>query len=143
MRSFAEALLGREVRADPIPFAGLAVSLIGLVALMRLVRICRFRVEGESMGPLLRPGDRLLVRPTPRRRLRPGDLVVVRDPRCRRRRMVKRLARRDGAAAWLLGDNPPASTDSRVFGWVALPPVVGRPTRRYAPVGRAGPLAAR
>lgn len=94
------------------------------------------------MRPLLRPGDRLLVRPAWRGRVRPGELVVVRDPRQHRRRMVKRLAHRDGARAWVLGDNAAASTDSRAFGWVRLPPVVARPVRCYAPPGRAGPLPA-
>lgn len=92
------------------------------------------------MRPLLAPGDRVLVAPARRRRLQPGDLVVVRDPRRRQRRMVKRVASLDGAHAWLRGDNPAASTDSRTFGWVALPRWVARPTRRYAPAGRAGPL---
>lgn len=92
------------------------------------------------MRPVLAPGDRVAVVPAWRRRLQPGDLVVVRDPRHPPRRMVKRVAHLDGGRAWLRGDNPAASTDSRSFGWMALPRLVGRPVRRYAPAERAGAL---
>lgn len=134
---------GPAVRADPIPSAVLATAVIAVLAMMRLVRTIRFQVEGDSMRPLLWPGDRLLVRPVPRSRLRPGDVVVLRDPRRRQRRIVKRLDRVAGHRAWALGDNPAASTDSRTFGWVGLPLLVARPVRRYAPADRAGPLPGR
>lgn len=95
------------------------------------------------MRPLLEPGDRLLLAPTRRQRLRAGDLVVMRDPRRPQRRIVKRVDRLEGGRAWLRGDNPAGSTDSRSFGWVALPRLVGRPVRRYGPAGRTGALAIR
>ena len=56
--------------------------------------------------------------------------------------MVKRVAGRDGRRVWVLGDCPAASTDSRTFGWVTLPPVIAQPAYRYAPSDRAGPLTA-
>jgi nickel-type superoxide dismutase maturation protease len=129
------------VRADPIPIAVSATAVLLSVAMMRLARIMRLRVAGDSMRPLLRPGDRLVVRPAWRWYLRTGDLVVVRDPRQPQRRMIKRVVWRNGARAWVRGDNAEASTDSRGFGWVRLPPVVARPARRYAPADRAGRLA--
>lgn len=92
------------------------------------------------MRPLLAPGDRVALVPVRRERLRPGDLVVVRDPRHPQRRMIKRVTGIDDAHAWVRGDNPEASTDSRAFGWVPLPRLVARPVRRYAPASRAGPL---
>lgn len=93
------------------------------------------------MRPLLAPGDRVALVPARRRRLRPGDLVVVRDPRRPQRRMIKRVTDIDEPRAWVRGDNPAASTDSRTFGWVPLPRLVARPVRRYAPASRAGPLS--
>lgn len=92
------------------------------------------------MRPLLMPGDRVVVVPAPRHRLQPGDLMVVRDPRDPQRRMIKRVTGIDDGRAWVRGDNPVASTDSRAFGWVPLPRLVARPVRRYAPASRAGPL---
>lgn len=119
--------------------AVLAVSAAGLASCVpgRLVR--RVVVEGESMLPTLEPGDRLLVVRT--RHPRVGDLVAVPDPRDPARLLVKRVARRSHGMLELQGDNAPSSTDSRVFG--PLPPgaVWGRVVRRYAPAGRAGPVA--
>lgn len=91
-------------------------------------------VTGPSMLPTLWPGDRLLTVPTALRAPRTGDVVVAPDPRDRTRRTVKRVAGLAGATvatdagpltagagqAVLLGDNATASTDSRVFGTVAL-----------------------
>lgn len=130
----------RALRADPIPAGAIAIGAVGAFGMIRGVRNCRIHIEGDSMRPLLAPGDRVVVAPARRQRLQPGDLVVAHDPRRPQRRMVKRLVSLDGVHAWLRGDNPAASTDSRTFGWVALPRWVGRPIRRYAPVGRVGPL---
>lgn len=132
--------LRRALCADPIRAGVVAIGAIGAVGMIRAVRNCRLRVEGDSMHPLLVPGDRVVLVPVRRRRLHPGDLVVVRDPRRPQRRMIKRVTGVDGARAWVRGDNPEASTDSRVFGWVPLPRLVARPVRRYAPASRAGPL---
>ncbi len=102
----------------------------------------RVTVHGQSMVPGLLPGDRLLVVPV--RRLRPGQVVAVPDPRHPARLLVKRVAAvdRSGARVTVLGDNPPASTDSRDFGPVPRASVVGRAVYRYAPAGRAGRLPA-
>jgi len=122
--------------------AGAAAGL----AARRLPRTRRVRVEGASMLPTLEPGDRLLiVRPRGghARPIEVGDLVVTADPRQATRLMVKRVAAVDGLMAELVGDNAEASTDSSVFGRVAVSDVQGRAVYRYGPVQRAGWLEPR
>jgi len=100
----------------------------------------RVAVQGDSMRPALEPGDRLLVlrllRP------RPGDVVAVVDPRDGERVMVKRVAAvdPDDGRVTVLGDNPAASTDSRMFGPVRSDHVLGRAVYRYWPEQRRGRL---
>jgi nickel-type superoxide dismutase maturation protease len=91
------------------------------------------------MAPALRPGDFLVVdRAAYRARPpRPGEVVVAGDPRAAGRTLIKRVAGYDaGLGAWLLGDNPGESTDSRVFGYVAATHLRGRVRWRYWPIGR-------
>lgn len=112
------------------------------------------RVEGPSMRPTLQPGELVLVLPTWLVGVRRGSVVVVSDPRDRGRRTIKRVvglpgervqaAGRELAAGagqlLVLGDDPTASTDSRVFGPVmatdvlAVAVAVVRPFRRLGPV---------
>lgn len=89
-------------------------------------------VEGTSMEPALRPGDRLLVVARPPR---VGDVVALRHDG---RVMVKRVAAIDGSHVTVHGDNGAASTDSRSFGPVPRSAVIGRAVYRYAPRERAG-----
>lgn len=104
------------------------------------VAVERVMVEGDSMQPSLRPGDRLLVvrflRP------RPGDIVAAADPRRPGRRIVKRVeAVLPEARVVLAGDDPARSTDSRHFGPVPAAAVRGRVVWRYAPDSRRGHLS--
>jgi nickel-type superoxide dismutase maturation protease len=99
-------------------------------------RLRRVEVVGESMRPTLEPGDRLFLART--RRVRAGDLVAVRDPRHPGRTVVKRVAAVSPAGLTVLGDNPPASTDSRSFGTVAAHALRGRVVYRYHPAPRRG-----
>ncbi|MDH4146070.1 MAG: nickel-type superoxide dismutase maturation protease [Acidimicrobiia bacterium] len=97
---------------------------VALVTLAPLGLVRRARVEGLSMRPTLEPGDRVVALRA--LRVRPGDLALCRDPRQPTRRLVKR------ALAWgpdgldVAGDNADHSTDSRDFGAVPLPLVIGR-----------------
>lgn len=94
----------------------------------------RLEVVGASMRPTLEPGDRLIALPA--RRVRPGDLVVVPDPREPSRLVVKRAVAVSAGGVTVQGDNPLASTDSRVFGPVRPASVRGRVVYRYLPAAR-------
>jgi phage repressor protein C with HTH and peptisase S24 domain len=92
------------------------------------------RVRGGSMLPLLRDGDRLLVRYAGH--VAPGKLVLARFPDGTL--VVKRAAERrtvgDGAPAWwLLSDNPAAGVDSRHRGPVVESDVVAVVVARLWP----------
>jgi len=99
-------------------------------------RMSRVEVVGDSMRPTLEPGDRLVL--SRLRRARPGDLVAVSDPRQPRRIVVKRLVDVTALGFTVLGDNPAASTDSRVFGPVSPGALRGRVVYRYHPLHRRG-----
>jgi nickel-type superoxide dismutase maturation protease len=95
----------------------------------------RFRVTGESMLPVLKPGDVVLADPLAYRHSppQPGDIVIARHPLRRDVTLIKRVSAvsEDGRCR-LEGDNPAASTDSRTFGWVAAEQVRGRVTSRFS-----------
>ena len=121
------------------------------------------RVDGPSMRPTLAAGDLVLVVPAGLIGVRRGSVVVVPDPREPTRRTIKRVAGvagdrlevggRDLVAGAgqlvVLGDDPDASTDSRVFGPVAAADVRAvavaalRPWRRLPAAPRPVPTPAR
>jgi signal peptidase I len=115
--------------------------------------IWRVAVEEGSMSPALLPGDWLLLDPTCREWPRRGAIVVFREPGTQTL-AIKRVAARSGDRvrisqgilhlagdeAWLLGDNPGPSVDSRRYGPVSRELLVGRAWFRYGPLGRLGPL---
>jgi nickel-type superoxide dismutase maturation protease len=99
-----------------------------------LFPLTRFRVEGDSMRPTLRPGDHLVVNRAAYllSRPRPGDLVVLRDPEEPGRVLVKRVVdRADGGSCFVVGDNPAASRDSRRLGPVSGELILGKVWFRY------------
>lgn len=108
---------------------------LALVASVVARAVPRVVVEGASMRPTLEPGDRLVCLPAVG--LRPGQLVALADPRDGRL-LVKRLVSIDGGRFTVAGDNPVASTDSRVFGPVDRRAIVGRVLWRYWPGDRRG-----
>jgi nickel-type superoxide dismutase maturation protease len=122
----------RSTRHYPFAFVLVAATL------WRWRPLGRVEVAGGSMLPGLRPGDRLLV--LRYGRVRVGDIVAVADPRLPARTMVKRVAARGPAGVTVLGDNPPASTDSRILGPLRPSAVRGRAVYRYFPPGRRGLL---
>jgi nickel-type superoxide dismutase maturation protease len=101
--------------------------------------IWRVAVAEQSMEPVLRPGDWLLVRRSLRAGqpvcVRPGQLVIARHPGRPGMLLVKRAARREPGGWWLASDNPGAgAVDSRSFGPVPAELIEGRVLMRYWPV---------
>ena len=88
-------------------------------------------VRGPSMVPTLRDGDVLLIRYGAL--VRAGDVVVARHPLQQDLLMVKRAVERREGGWWLLGDNPYAEGDSRLFGSVPQELVLARALGRYRP----------
>ena len=89
------------------------------------------RVTGPSMSPTVRHGDRLLVRRVPPGAApRPGDVVLARFPARPDLLVVKRVARPVPGGAWVVGDNPLVTDDSRAYGTAV---VVGRVLARLWP----------
>jgi signal peptidase I len=118
----------------------LAFALLGRwLAAGRWSPVSRYVVEGPSMEPAFRNGDRLLVNRLAYRSKapRPGDVIVLRDPGDRHRFLLKRVAtapdpvEASAGSVYVLGDNEAFSRDSRAFGAVARADVVGRAWFRY------------
>ena len=113
--------------------AGLLAA--GAVSVFASRRYRRYIVSGASMLPSYREGDCLLVDTFAyrRRRARPGEVVVAKSPASVE--VVKRVRFVDSEGrAWLQGDSPEESTDSRDFGPVAPGGIVGRVVVRYWPL---------
>ena len=78
----------------------------------------RYRVEGDSMLPLLKHGDEVLVNEGVEVGI--GDIVVAKHPYRTGIEMVKRIKEIDeNGRYFLIGDNSEESTDSRSFGSVS------------------------
>lgn len=97
------------------------------------------------MAPALLPGDWLLLDPTGRRWPRPGSIVVIREPGSGVLAIKRVAARGSGRPlgareAWLLGDAPAGSLDSRTYGALDADAFVARAWFRYGPGGRIGRL---
>jgi type IV secretory pathway protease TraF len=81
------------------------------------------RVRGESMMPAIRHGQLVLAT---------GFLVAAAEKdvvivRRQGREMIKRISQTDPfKGVYVLGDNAPASTDSRTFGWLQPEEVVAK-----------------
>ncbi len=132
-----DASLGDPVIEQPEP---ITLFLPILEASLRRARRGPWRAEVAegSMAPALLPGDWLLLDPTGRRWPRPGSIVVIREPGSGVL-AIKRVAARGSRSrertatatvgpgrtlepreAWLLGDAPASSIDSRAYGTVAF-----------------------
>ncbi|WP_036479305.1 nickel-type superoxide dismutase maturation protease [Myxosarcina sp. GI1] len=94
----------------------------------------RFRVTGNSMQPLLQPGEEILIDRHAYQNRVPqiGDIVVATHPFRSGLTVVKRIAlvMEDGSL-FLKGDNFTESTDSRTFGTVNLKYILGKVTSRF------------
>jgi nickel-type superoxide dismutase maturation protease len=88
-------------------------------------------VAGPSMYPTLKHGDQLLVQY--KAAVKAGDVAVLRHPLQQDLLIVKRLVERRDGGWWVLGDNPGAEGDSRLFGTVPDELLLGRVMGRYRP----------
>ncbi len=80
------------------------------------------RVRNGSMAPKLLPGQ-LIMATRLFRKLHAGQVVIVeRD----NKQLVKRIERIVDNKLFVIGDNLPASVDSRQFGWLDRRSVVAR-----------------
>lgn len=105
----------------------------------------RAEVADLSMAPALLPGDWLLLDPTGQRWPRPGSIVVIREPGSGVLAIKRIAARGRGGSlgsreAWLLGDAPADSIDSRTYGALDADAYVARAWLRYGPGRRIGRL---
>jgi nickel-type superoxide dismutase maturation protease len=99
-----------------------------------LRRYRRLRITGNSMLPLLQPGEEILIHPTAYGQRSPavGDLVVAAHPQMPQIPIIKRVTgiTPDGQC-YLQGENPDVSTDSRHFGLVSLRLLKGKVVCRF------------
>jgi signal peptidase I len=120
----------------------LGAAALGALAAAFARRAFPVRVRGDSMSPTLLDGDFVACIPV-RRALR-GDVVILRRPEGPE--VVKRVTAvgparfgegdvMPGEVA-VLGDNAPASTDSRTWGAVPFATVAGRALLVYWPPRR-------
>jgi nickel-type superoxide dismutase maturation protease len=81
-----------------------------------------FRVEGNSMNPLLRDGDEILLEPAGSYKV--GDVVVATHPIQTDLTIVKRIIAIEDGRFRLMGDNPRESSDH--FGLVDHSKIIGK-----------------
>lgn len=94
----------------------------------------RFRVQGNSMLPLLQPGEEILIDRHAYQNSLPqvGEIVVAIHPEGLDLPIVKRVtAITPERRYFLTGDNLAASTDSYDFGAVEIDSILGKVTSRF------------
>jgi nickel-type superoxide dismutase maturation protease len=93
----------------------------------------RYRVEGISMMPLLKPEDEVLIASSASIPLNAGDIVVARHPHRTDLVIVKKIeAITSGGQFVLAGLNSEESTDSRDFGAIDRADVIGKVTSVFS-----------
>lgn len=91
-----------------------------------------FIVKGQSMEPLCKEGDFVLLDKLSYLMFRPrlGDIVVLRHPQEERRLILKYVIQEkmegDRLLYWVEGVNKEGSSDSRSFGWVPREMILGK-----------------
>ena len=91
-----------------------------------------FRVEGDSMLPVLKDGDLVLI--NPHADLQVGDIVLAQHPFKQSVKIIKRIAEiLSGERYILLGDNLDESSDSRNFGAIAAKDILGKAEAKIKP----------
>lgn len=111
---------------NEVPKAGLIQKLLLILELRE-----RYRIEGDSMQPVLRDGDEVVV--DEKAKVGIGDIVIARHPFKKSLEMAKRITAIDANGKFfLVGDNSDESTDSRNFGPVSIECIKGKVTARLA-----------
>ncbi|MEL6502126.1 MAG: nickel-type superoxide dismutase maturation protease [Cyanobacteria bacterium J06623_1] len=103
-----------------------------LMLLLRRRR--RLKVVGESMLPLLDPGDEILIDTSAYSQSPPkvNDLIVITHPLQADLTLVKRITAIDyNHSYFVTGDNLEASTDSRHWGNIKLNNIIGKVTSKF------------
>lgn len=126
-------MVARPTRCRGHP-ATLGSVLLGAYLGALAVDRSRIVVRGRSMAPTLLEGDVVLTVPAVRRWLVPGQVVVLTDPADPDHLVIKRLHAIEAGQAFVLGDDPDHSTDSRTWGWVAAGAVRRRVLVRWPDV---------
>lgn len=84
-----------------------------------------FLIEGDSMLPVLKNGDLVLINPNAE--IAVGDIVLARHPFKKSVKIIKRVAEiLPDEKYFLLGDNPSESSDSRSFGAIRAEDILGK-----------------
>lgn len=84
-----------------------------------------FRVEGDSMFPILKNGDLVLINPD--FEPKSGDIVLADHPYQKSVKIIKRIKEITAENRYfLIGDNVKESTDSRSFGTIAKDNIIGK-----------------
>lgn len=91
----------------------------------------RYQVENNSMLPVLKQGDQVLVKRDAK--VKTGDIVIARHPFKKPVEMIKRIREiNDNGNYYLVGDNLSESTDSRTFGAVSIECIEGKVVARLS-----------
>jgi nickel-type superoxide dismutase maturation protease len=95
----------------------------------------RLKITGNSMLPLLKPGDEILLNPNAYNQYLPqiSEIVVTTHPHESNLIVVKRItAIEPNGNLFLMGDNLRESTDSRHWGSINPRNIIGKVSSRFA-----------
>ena len=117
----------------------IAAAAVRLLRTIGVPPLSRYVVDGTSMEPAFRSGDRVLVNRLAYRRRDPraGEVVVLRDPERLGHVLLKRIATDpddidpDPSHVYVRGDNTAESRDSRAFGTVPRSEIIGKAWLKY------------
>ena len=91
-----------------------------------------FCVEGDSMFPILKEGDLVLINPYAE--LQIGDIVLAQHPFKQSVKIIKRITEiLNDEKYFLVGDNLSESSDSRSFGAISAKDILGKAEARIKP----------
>ena len=123
-----------SLRPNPMGKNVLPETTVSELIMWLLRRRQRLKVVGESMLPLLCPGDEVLVDIYAYHKSLPqiNEVVVITHPLQQDLAIVKRItAISERQTYFVVGDNSEASTDSRHWGTIKLKSIIGRVTSKF------------